>query len=49
MKNDRKIIFAFYAAGLAAYSGDRDQWSTAIQRVLDRDADNPYYRWVAGN
>jgi len=38
----------FYAAGIAAYHGDRDGWSKTIERVMASDPDNPYYRWIAG-
>ena len=44
----RRELQDFYAAGIAAYHGDRDGWSKAIERVMASDPDNPYYRWIAG-
>jgi spermidine synthase len=44
----RRDLQDFYAAGIAAYNGDRDGWSKAIERVMASDPDNPYYRWIAG-
>jgi spermidine synthase len=44
----RQGLLDFYAAGLAAYNGDRDAWSAAMQRVLNVDRENPYYIWIAG-
>jgi len=38
----------FYAAGIAAYKGDRDGWQQAMQRVQAADAGNSYYDWIAG-
>lgn len=45
----RVSLLDVYAAGAAAYNGDREQWSQAMQRVIAADADNPYYRWIAGD
>ncbi len=44
----RQALLDFYTAGIAAYNGDRDVWSAAIQRVLAADGKNPYYRWIIG-
>jgi spermidine synthase len=44
----RESLLDFYAAGIAAYNGDREQWSEAMQRVMAVDDTNPYYRWIAG-
>jgi spermidine synthase len=44
----RQGLLDFYTAGLAAYNGDRDGWVHAMQRVVDTDDNNPYYRWIAG-
>jgi spermidine synthase len=41
-------LLDFYAAGIAAYNGDREQWSEAMQRVMAVGDTNPYYRWIAG-
>ena len=44
----RQSLMDFYTAGIAAYNGDREQWSQAIDRVLAADDHNPYYRWIIG-
>jgi spermidine synthase len=44
----RQSLMDFYAAGLAAYNGDRDGWAAAMERVRATDGDNPYYRWISG-
>ncbi|WP_144240783.1 fused MFS/spermidine synthase [Dyella japonica] len=49
MRRQRDVLFTFYAAGLAAYQGDRDQWSEAMGMVMQADGQNPYYRWIAGD
>lgn len=48
MHRQRDVLFTFYASGLAAYQGDRDQWSEAMSLVMQADGQNPYYRWIAG-
>ncbi|WP_267224383.1 fused MFS/spermidine synthase [Dyella silvae] len=48
MHRQRDVLFTFYASGLAAYQGDRDQWSEAMSVVMQADGQNPYYRWIAG-
>lgn len=48
MHRQRDVLFAFYASGLAAYQGDRDQWAEALGLVMQADGQNPYYRWIAG-
>jgi len=48
MHHQRDVLFAFYASGLAAYQGDREQWSEALGMVMQADGQNPYYRWIAG-
>jgi spermidine synthase len=45
----RESLLDFYMAGIAAYKGDREQWSEAVQRVLAEDGKNPYYRWIIGD
>jgi spermidine synthase len=47
-ERQQKILLDFYAAGIAAYSGDRELWSQKMQSVLSADADNPYFRWIIG-
>ncbi|RSL14608.1 putative membrane-bound spermidine synthase [Edaphobacter aggregans] len=44
----RQVLLNFYAAGLAAYNGDREKWRQTIQEVLAIDGNNPYYAWVTG-
>lgn len=48
MQRERDVLFTFYAAGLAAYQGDRDQWNEALGLVMQADGQNPYYQWIAG-
>jgi hypothetical protein len=45
---ERERLLAFYAAGLYAYSGERELWARALKRVLTEDGANPYYRWIVG-
>ena len=44
----REGLMAFYAAGIAAYKGDRQGWARSISQALQMDHDNPYYRWAIG-
>jgi spermidine synthase len=44
----RQSLLDFYTAGLAAYTGDREGWVHAMQRVVATDDTNPYYRWITG-
>ncbi|WP_114238750.1 fused MFS/spermidine synthase [Dyella sp. C9] len=46
-ERQRDVLFTFYASGLAAYQGDRDQWATSLDLVMQADGNNPYYRWIA--
>ncbi len=45
-KRDR--LHALYAAGLAAYNGDRDRWSRIVSTFGATDLRNPYYQWFLG-
>jgi spermidine synthase len=45
----RQGLLDFYTAGIAAYNGNREVWTKAMQRVLAVDGSNPYYRWIAGD
>lgn len=45
---ERRTLHAFYRAGLDAYRGDREAWTSDIGAVLRADRANPYYRWVIG-
>ena len=44
----RQSLLDFYAASIAAYNGDREEWMQAMQRVAASDGNNPYYRWIKG-
>jgi spermidine synthase len=44
----REGLLSFYEAGLSAYAGDRDRWAESMQRAMDVEPDNPYYRWTLG-
>jgi len=48
MHQQRNVLFTFYASGLAAYQGQRDEWAQAMDTVMQADGQNPYYRWIAG-
>jgi spermidine synthase len=48
LERDRLRLMRFYAAGLSAYKGDREQWASDIQQVLAVDGNNPYYKWFTG-
>lgn len=48
IQRERRTLHTFYAAGLDAYRGDREQWLRDITAVMREDADNPYYRWFVG-
>jgi len=45
---ERRILYAFYQAGLDAYAGDRPGWAESMKHVLQEDPSNPYYRWFVG-
>jgi hypothetical protein len=45
---ERKILWAFYEAGIASYEGHRGEWGRATAFVLKEDGANPYYRWTVG-
>ncbi|WP_183791795.1 fused MFS/spermidine synthase [Tunturiibacter gelidoferens] len=45
----RDSLWDFYAGGIAAYDGDREQWTQAMQRVMASDDKNPYYLWLLGS
>lgn len=48
IRRERATLHTFYAAGLDAYRGDRDQWLRDITTVMQADPDNPYYGWFTG-
>src|SRR5580698_139241 len=45
---DRDQMFSLYAAGLAAYVGDRERWASVMAKSGGLDMSNPYYRWLLG-
>jgi spermidine synthase len=44
----REGLLSFCEAGLYAYVGDREGWGQSMQRAMDVEPDNPYYRWTLG-
>jgi spermidine synthase len=48
IQEEQDSLFGFYAAGIAAYNGNRDLWQATIANVLQHDRANPYYRWILG-
>jgi spermidine synthase len=48
IEDDRERLLNFYAAGLAAYSRDRESWARYMQRVFSVKDDNAYYLWAIG-
>jgi spermidine synthase len=46
---ESETLSNFYAAGIAAYEGDKERWRKAIQAVIASDGNNPYYNWVIGS
>lgn len=47
IERERQTLLNFYAAGIAAYNGNREEWSQAMQRVMAADESNPYFNWLA--
>ena len=41
-------LLGFYGAGLRAYAGEREQWASTLEHVLQGDGENRYYRWFVG-
>jgi len=48
IETERKTLMDFYAAGLAAYGGDRETWSREIAKVQAAEPTNAYYSWIIG-
>ncbi|GJG96953.1 fused MFS/spermidine synthase [Cupriavidus pauculus] len=48
IRRERQTLHTFYAAGLDAYRGDREQWLRDIGTVMRADPENPYYNWFTG-
>jgi spermidine synthase len=44
----RDELLLLYAAGLAAYAGNREEWARIIANSGGPDMNNPYYRWLLG-
>ncbi len=44
----RSTLMDFYAAGLAAYGGDRQAWGQTVANVKSAEPENPYYGWIIG-
>jgi spermidine synthase len=49
IQEQQDSLFDFYAAGIAAYNGNRDLWQATIAKVFQHDRANPYYRWILGD
>jgi hypothetical protein len=45
----RQLLLFFYQAALNAGAGHQTLWARDMQRVMDGDGGNPYYRWFGGN
>jgi len=45
----RQLLLLFYQAALNAGAGHRALWARDMQRVLEGDGGNAYYRWFGGN
>jgi spermidine synthase len=41
----RQLLLLFYQASLNAMAGHRTQWAQDMQRLLEGDDENLYYRW----
>jgi spermidine synthase len=46
---ERQRLLLFYQASLNAQSGYPELWARDMQRVLDGDGGNAYYRWFGAN
>jgi hypothetical protein len=44
---ERERLLDFYEAGLYALAGEREHWASALRRVFNGQANNPYYQWIA--
>jgi len=44
---ERRELLGFYRFSLQLMAGDRDAAGAALREVMARDANNPYYLWVA--
>lgn len=49
VRTEAATLHAFYRAGLATYTGDRDAWAREMNRIARADPGNPYYRWFGGS
>lgn len=48
LQDERERLMRFYQSGIHAYRGEREEWAEEIQRVMQEDGANPYYRWFVG-
>ena len=46
---ERQVLLLFYQAALNGAAGHRNLWARDMQRVLESDRDNAYYRWFGGS
>jgi spermidine synthase len=44
---ERDELLTFYRAALQAYGGNAEAAVATLREALQRDPDNPYYRWVS--
>ncbi|MBB5190731.1 putative membrane-bound spermidine synthase [Silvimonas terrae] len=44
IETQQQALMDFYAAGLYAYAGDKENWQITLERALQADPDNLYYR-----
>lgn len=45
VRAERQTLLLFYQSALNGMAGHRDLWARDLQRVLETDGANPYYRW----
>lgn len=45
---ERALLTIFYQAGVDLHAGRRAATQPLLERVLEADPDNPYYRWFVG-
>jgi spermidine synthase len=47
--HERALLTTFYQAGVEFHAGRRTETDPLLRLVLEKDPDNPYYRWFVGN
>jgi predicted membrane-bound spermidine synthase len=45
----RQLLLLFYQAALNGAGGHKELWARDMQRVLEGDSENAYYRWFGGS